>query len=232
MDLHGQLREMAKKVGADIHLNEEVTNIDCEGGLMMWQDGTMIGKELVVVADDSRVRIAILSMIRFSPKCWSLQSHFVKIVTGEKIETQKTGKWVYRMLVPFDELIADPITRPVFDGQQSGFIPCTIGQNGVMFIAYPCRNDEALNVVVFHSKKPHQAHAENWNSHATKDDVLETLDGFYTFWRHVLEYTDRADCFTVGHRDIVPRMDNAKVFSVSAGGESVVISILITVVTT
>lgn len=83
---------------------------------------------------------------------------------------------MYRSLVPASRLLADPLTRPLFEGQHSGFCSCTNFGKGVMYVTYPCRDDRVMNIAVFHPTKPHQVDAEDWNSPTTIEDVL----GYWT----------------------------------------------------
>ena len=89
---------------------------------------------------------------------------------------------------------------------------CTISrQTGVMMATYPCRNDEIMNIAIFHSTKPRQADDGSWNAHATVADAIETLkEGFHPVWTAMLNHADEVKCYTVSHRDVIPRMNNGR----------------------
>ncbi|KAK5129000.1 hypothetical protein LTR85_000333 [Meristemomyces frigidus] len=191
VDLHEEMRRMARELGVEASLSKQAVAVDCEAGVIGFRDGGRVKKDLVIVAD-------------------GIKSGFVKTITGEDIPTKKTGKSVYRTLIPVSRLMANPLIQPMFEGQGSGFCACADLAKGVMFITYPCSNDQVMNFAVFHPTKPHQVDAEDWNSPATVEDVLEVLEGFHPAWHAIAKEADAMKCYTVGHRDMIPRMTNGK----------------------
>ena len=121
VDMHEHLRAMAEGAGAAIRLGCPVTDVDCEKGTIHFQDGSTVVKDLVVIAD-------------------GVKSTFVDLVAGEHVPMEKTGLSVYRTLISIEKLMNDPLVRPIFDNQKSGFCMFINKQNSVFFVTYPCRD--------------------------------------------------------------------------------------------
>ncbi|KAK4548334.1 hypothetical protein LTR36_010204 [Oleoguttula mirabilis] len=199
VDLHEEMRRMAKEVGVEVTLGTQAVKVDCESGVTLFKDGTEVKKDLIIIAD-------------------GIQSGFVETITGEEIPTKKTGRSVYRTLIPVSRLMGDPLTRPLFEGQGSGFCVAFNIAKGIMYITYPCRNGELMNIAVFHPTKPHQIDAEDWNSPATVEDVLEVLEGFHPAWHAIAKHADTMHCYTVGHRGMIPCMTKGKAAIIGDAG--------------
>lgn len=138
-----------------------------------------------------------------------IQSRFVGLVSGVEEPVRKIGKSVFRTLIPFDEIMKDPIIRPIFENQSSGF--CSgIFTSGVMFITYPCRQDTVLNVAVFHSTRPGHENDEGWTSQATSEEVLSVLDGLHPAWSAIAKKANEWICLPIVMREPIPRFNNAR----------------------
>lgn len=72
VDLHGGIRLLAAQHSSiSIKLGAGVTKLDCDTGTLGFADGSYIGKDLVVVADGTKVSLGLC--IAFSlPPTWSL----------------------------------------------------------------------------------------------------------------------------------------------------------------
>lgn len=141
-----------------------------------------------------------------------LQSHFVSTITSEDITTRKTGKSVYRTLIPTSRLLANPLTAALFSNEPSGFLNAMNSETGIFFMAYPCRSGKEMNFAVFHPTKPHQRDATDWNSPASVSDVLDVLEGFHPALREVAKCADEGSvkCYVAGYRDVIPKMNKGK----------------------
>ncbi|KAF7189751.1 3-hydroxybenzoate 6-hydroxylase 1 [Pseudocercospora fuligena] len=195
VDLHRELRLMAEKAGVEIVLSHEVVDLQCEDGIIKFKDGKEVKKDLVVVAD-------------------GLKSNFIQTVTATNISPKKIGKSVFRGLIPISDLMSDPIIAPYFENEGSGFFSGYSPLNsGVMFITYPCRNDEIMNVAVFHTTRSGHEDDEGWSSPATIDEVLSVLDGLHPFWSQIVKKgdDDLFKCFSITFRDAIPRYSNGRV---------------------
>ena len=192
VDLHNGLREMAEEHGATIKLASDVVDIDCEAGTLTLKDGTAIQKDLVVVAD-------------------GIKSPFVRAITASDISSSKTGRSIFRTLIPISRIMSDPTSAALFaNNQPSGFASSTISPSGVLFVSYPCRSDTLMNIAIFHTTRPHQAEADAWNSPATVEEALEAIDGFHPAWRAMLAKADEMKVYTIGHRPLIPRLVRGK----------------------
>lgn len=139
-----------------------------------------------------------------------MQSRFVSTITETDIPTKKTGKSVYRTLIPMATLLADPLVAPLFADQPSGHISAVNRATGTLLVTYPCRSETEMNVAIFHSTRPHQADAEDWNSPATVQGAVDALEGYHPAWRKLVGHAESIKCYTVGHRDVLPRMTRGR----------------------
>ncbi|KAF2769480.1 FAD/NAD(P)-binding domain-containing protein [Teratosphaeria nubilosa] len=192
VDMHEEMRRLAIEAGVQIKLGKQAVDLDCEKGILTFGDGERVQKDLIVIAD-------------------GIKSRFVKAVCGEDIPSEKTGRSIYRTLIPMDRLMADPAIRPMFENQGSGFVTTIDRKTGVFLMCYPCRNDEIMNLAVVHHTKPHQADAEDWSSPATIEDCLEVIPDINPFWHAIIKHAPTMKCYVIGQRDIVPRIVNGKV---------------------
>ena len=140
------------------------------------------------------------------------QSRFLEAIVGMPVPTKKTGKSVYRTLIPINRLMKDDLVRPILQDEPSGFCSVLSKQTGVMLVTYPCRSDEIMNVALFHTTRTDQRDKDDWNSPASVEDMLDQLKvGFHPAWSALFKQADSANCYTVNHRDPVPRMVRGKV---------------------
>ena len=49
------------------------------------------------------------------------------------------GACAYRMLIPFDKIMANENTRKIFENEIPGFAPALHPETGVGYVSYPCR---------------------------------------------------------------------------------------------
>ena len=57
VDLHNELKLLARTAGAQIRLGSEVQHVDCEDGTLTTRDGQVHQKDLIVAADGLHVRV-------------------------------------------------------------------------------------------------------------------------------------------------------------------------------
>lgn len=120
--------------------------------------------------------------------------------------TQKTGRSVFRTLIPMDCLMADELIRPLFTGEMPGYTYVQRRDNKTVLFTYPCRNNKVLNVALFHETSKHQEDADDWNSDATVEDALQFLEVYHPVWRRIISKADVMKVYTVGYRTECPRM--------------------------
>lgn len=56
VDLHNGLRQLAEESGVELRLGSELTGIDCSTGNLTMRTGSTVQKDVIVVADGSKVR--------------------------------------------------------------------------------------------------------------------------------------------------------------------------------
>lgn len=138
---------------AKINLLSEVADIDLEGTITL-ANGECVKKDLVVVADGVRVstilpptqnclfcNVSKACMLNI-PLKW--QSKFPPKVVGDEVSTQvsPTGTAVYRFLIPTEDLLKDPQTRPYFD--QEDFSGTIARLKDARLVWYPCRQYDSF----------------------------------------------------------------------------------------
>jgi salicylate hydroxylase len=192
VDLHNGLQDMVlNEYGVKIRLGTRIKEVACDSGNLTLVDGTVITKDLLIIAD-------------------GIKSNFVNQITDTNTAAQETGRSVFRTLIPMDKLLSDPTIAPFFENEPSGFLQSSVSPSGVLFVTYPCRADRIMNVAVFHSTRPNQRDANDWNHPATPEDVVEILDGFHPFWRALVAKADTMKVYTVSHRPSISRMVRGK----------------------
>ncbi|KAI0603001.1 hypothetical protein F4775DRAFT_587533 [Biscogniauxia sp. FL1348] len=160
-DLHRALSIMAmapaswfaeacqKAVGEDgvLRLATRVVEVDCEEGTLKLEDGNTIKKDLLVIAD-------------------GIQSRFVKDVTEHHNRLKDTGWSAYRFLIPMSSVLEDPEVAPVYGAEKEGDedqppkgsphggyrVACD-APRAFYVVAYPCRGNELLSVMIRHSHR-------------------------------------------------------------------------------
>lgn len=140
-----------------------------------------------------------------------IQSRFIEPIVEFDVPIERTGKSVYRILMPMDRVLADDTTRPMFENQEPGFLMTLKPEAGLMFMNYPCRDQKVLNAGLFHPTRPAETEKGDWNSPATVEDVVSQLgDKFHPFWSALARCADSVSCYLVTKRDPVPRMSKGK----------------------
>lgn len=86
--------------------------------------------------------------------------------------------------------MADPVTKVLYENEKSGFNNTILPATGQMLVTYPCRNDEVMNVALFHTTREEQKDRHDWNSPATVEDALLELKDFHPAWQGVIRHAD------------------------------------------
>ncbi|KAH8673570.1 hypothetical protein BX600DRAFT_494978 [Xylariales sp. PMI_506] len=163
VDLHNTLKEMAESESSGfglpvaIRLGECVADVDCDGGVIILQDGTLVAKDLVVIAD-------------------GVKSRFISRITGKDEPTIEMGWSAYRCLVPMEDILNDEQTRPIFADQMAGYWTPFYLPKAFYMVAYPCRGNTTLNIALRHTTQiKDRRRPQGWNLPATHEDVLQLL---------------------------------------------------------
>ena len=201
VDLHSELRAMAENPDSakgklvEIRLGTEVADMDPEDGVLHMADGTRIQKDLLILADGQH-------------------SPFLEKITGQTLPMVKTGRSSFRALIPFDKLMADPVTRAQFHNESPGFhvafMPPHDGKGPVFAVTYPCRDSELLNCAIVHDTRPEDAHKDDWNSPASSAELMDCLKDFNPRLKAIFEKADVVKVYTLMHHAPPDRMVNGR----------------------
>lgn len=203
VDMHRQLRVMAEDTTlpgtvSKINLGCQVVDIDPEEGKITLKDGTVVQKDLIIVADGQHDRLS-------------------QRITGVDIPMQRSGQIAYRTLIPMKDILDDPVTSPLFENEAPGFWAPALPSKGVMCVTYPCRDNEILNCLIVARKlagtttsEADQA-IEDWNFPATPEMLEEVLDGFHPSVRAIMmKSPTQIKMYTQMKRDPLPKMFKGK----------------------
>ncbi|KAH7250359.1 uncharacterized protein BKA55DRAFT_569268 [Fusarium redolens] len=166
VDLHTALKEMALSTDERypgspvvIHNGHSVTNLDCESGTIILDNGETFEKDLVVVADGVRTR-------------------FINEITQKDMPLEDIGSSFYRCLIPFSEINKNPDLAAIFKDQDPGFwVPFELS-TGTFLVIYPCRDGKMLNVAFRHKTKAKNEHTVDWNTDTNVQDIISMIGRF------------------------------------------------------
>ena len=150
-DLHTELRRLAEEAGAKIQLGRGVADIDCKNGILTFADGSVESKDLVIAAD-------------------GVNTPFVLGLTGIDTPTERSGRSVYRTLVPMSKVLRYEATRELFQHDYLGMTGAMNPVTNTLLVAYPCRDAELLNVAVIHPTRPDDFLSDSMYIISTRDD--------------------------------------------------------------
>ncbi len=200
-DLHALLRTKAEELGAHIRLKSNVVDIDCRAGaLSLSKDDASLEEikhDLLIIAD-------------------GINTSFILHAVGHDVPLNREGRMCFRTLIPTSKILANKKACSLYtseDGAMTGFDGVSGSMNpqtGVMFIQYPCRGGELMNVAVFDKPREDRVHKEDWNSPATIEDALEPLSGFHEGFRALVRCADGMRAFTIALREPLPTYVNGR----------------------
>ncbi|CCF38511.1 FAD binding domain-containing protein [Colletotrichum higginsianum] len=166
VDLHNELKRLALEppagvTPATLHLSSPVASVDCEAGLLKFQDGTELQKDLIVGAD-------------------GLHSVVARSVLGTDIPAGVVNECAYRFLIPTSKLLNNLVTKPLFQEDVATFHVATGSDRRLVW--YPCRDGQVQNFVALHPSSVYKkgpAAKEDWHGRGNVDDLVETFSGFH-----------------------------------------------------
>lgn len=203
VDMHKQLRVMAEDTTlpgtvTKLNLGCQVVDIDPEAGKITLKDGTVVQKDLIIVADGQHDLLS-------------------QKITGVDIPMQRSGQTAFRTLIPMKDILADPVTRALFENETPGFWAPALPAKGVMCVTYPCRNNEILNCLIVARKLAgttlgeESAAIEDWNFPATPEMLEAVLDGFHPSVKAIMmKSPTQIKMYTQMKRDPLPKMFKGK----------------------
>lgn len=106
--------------------------------------------------------------------------------------------------------MADEDIRPLFSNELPGYISVPRLDKQNLLFTYPCRDNQVLNLVLFHNTNKHQEDADDWNSEASVEDALKVLERYHPVWHSLISKADVMKVYTVGYRAECPRLVRGK----------------------
>lgn len=140
VDLHNELRRVAldpsgNDQGARLHLSSAVIDVDCEHGILTFEDGTSAAKDLIVGADGVHVRTRFA--IRARTQLILTQSIIANRVLGDSKPAVSVNECAFRFLIPTKKLQDNEITSPLFQEEKTTFHIASSSDRRLVW--YPCR---------------------------------------------------------------------------------------------
>lgn len=193
VDVHEELRRLAEEKGVKVVLRTEVVRLDCEEGTITTRDGISIKKDLIVVSSGVH--------------CDMLQH-----IVGEPVPLKDTGSSTYRGLIPMEEVLRHPILGKWFKNQDPGFLNFSHREKRIMLITYPARNKKLLNIACLHpsNNKDCEREVDAWNQNATKQELLDTLEGFHPSVIEMVSLLEEVKCYRTYVHDPLKRIHRGK----------------------
>ncbi|KAI8939770.1 hypothetical protein NX059_003512 [Plenodomus lindquistii] len=160
VDLHNELKRLAldSSCGAKLALSTPVVGVDCEKGILHFEDGNSVCKDVIVGAD-------------------GVHSLIAKAVLGADIPGTEVGECAYRFLLPTETLRQNPLTKALFEDPKCSFNIASAPDRRLVW--YPCRNGELQNFVGLHPAKDNRIESESWTASGSVQDLLDTFSGFH-----------------------------------------------------
>ncbi|KAH7133854.1 FAD binding domain-containing protein, partial [Dactylonectria macrodidyma] len=163
VDLHNELRKLALEPsqffqGATLHLSSPVASVDCESGVLTFEDGTRVDKDVIIGAD-------------------GVHSVVARCVLGADVPAGVVNECAYRFLIPTAKLLNNPTTRPLFQEDKATFHIAATPE--MRLVWYPCRGGEVQNFVGLHPAKSGRDTEEDWHAGGKVDDLLDTFSNFH-----------------------------------------------------
>jgi 2-polyprenyl-6-methoxyphenol hydroxylase-like FAD-dependent oxidoreductase len=177
VNLHSELRRAAtsadgKGSPVDLRFSSKVACADPSTGAVVLSGGETIFGDVVVGAD------GIFSSMR-------------KLVKGGHVEPFSSGKSAFRFLVKKKAAFDDARTRKF--AERDGELVMWLGEHSKV-CAYPCQNNELLNLVCIHPAELTTAPSDDWSRGGSKKSLLDVYDQYDDSLKALL---DKADPETV-----------------------------------
>ncbi|KAF5532893.1 FAD dependent oxidoreductase [Fusarium mexicanum] len=153
VDLHNEFRRLAVESG------------DCEAGLIVFEDGTRVKKDVIIGAD-------------------GIHSAVAPCVLGSDIPTTEVNECAYRFLIPTEKLLANPKTSLLFQEDKTTFHVAAAPDKRLVW--YPCRSANGMissgkvqNFVGLHPPKAGRETKEDWHAQGNVNDLVDTFSHFH-----------------------------------------------------
>jgi len=123
---------------------------------------------------------------------------------GKPNPLKKTGRSVFRCLVPMDSIMADPLTAPLFKDQATGLFGPNIPAHDVICGSYPCRSNKVMNVAYMHPTKPEDMDKDSWNIPASIEDVSQVTKLFHPAIQELPKKAENIGMYNMMFREEIP----------------------------
>ncbi|KAF4990928.1 hypothetical protein FGRMN_8166 [Fusarium graminum] len=187
VDLHTALKDLAVSdhlPGPPVVIRNgySVTSLNCEEGTIDLNNGAVLNKDLIVVADGVHTKL-------------------VEEITQKNSPLEDTSSSFYRCLIPFQEVNKQPELADIFKDQRPGFwVPFELS-TATFVVTYPCRDGNMLNIAFKHKTKPQNEHAESWNNDTSIDDIITMVERFHPVLPKLLKLTSSLSVHKVFRRE-------------------------------
>ncbi|KAL1900678.1 hypothetical protein Sste5346_002403 [Sporothrix stenoceras] len=193
-DLHNELKFLALDPSRPgkvpvLHLSSRVSMVDPATGMLELENGQQHIGDIIVGAD------GIYSTTRDQ-------------VVGS-MPLYSVGEACYRFTIPVGKIAADPECLSLLsNGSMTGM--ALIIEPARRMIIYPCRNGQLLNFVCMHPDT-HDNVSQNWNSMATKEDVLNEYKDWAPEITKVISHAeDDVRCWRLLQRPDPPKFNEGR----------------------
>ncbi|KAJ5689675.1 hypothetical protein N7462_004067 [Penicillium macrosclerotiorum] len=185
VDLHNALQAMASRPvdGRKVHLrlSSRVASVNAETGVVTLEDGTRYTGDLIIGAD-------------------GIHSRTVKSITGEEPRKEDTGQNCFRFLVPATKMQSNPLTASLLEKVGTKTLNCFMLADRRL-VVYPCRHGNLFNcAVIYPSGLENEARNSSWLDSASKDQLLQTLEGFCPEVQEIGRLAEDVKLWTLGCR--------------------------------
>jgi salicylate hydroxylase len=91
--------------------------------------------------------------------------------------------------------MSDPEIKALYEGQLPGFLGIRDPIDDVLFVNYPCRDNEVMNCAVVHNSRHQQTEDEitSWNEPVPWTEILETARNFHPTAKKILSMASDAE---------------------------------------
>jgi salicylate hydroxylase len=198
VDLHKGLMELATGQKGDgspamVKLGCAAVDLDCDEGLVRFEDGTVVKNDLVVIADGVHVSLKSRFQVIHVDCTNALQSRLVGCLTKKESNALPTGRSNYRFIIPMDKVLADPELSKLYEDGHTGLRINLHLKDEILFINYACRSNSLLSCAVVHNTRKDQEESDGWNSQSSVAQLKDTTQNFHSILKRYFDLCEEED---------------------------------------
>jgi salicylate hydroxylase len=91
------------------------------------------------------------------------------------------------------EVMSEPDVKALYEDQRPGFVGILDPIDDVLFMNYPCRDNEVMNCAIVHNSKQSSHELTSWNEPVSWTEILDTAHAFHPTARKMLKMTSHLD---------------------------------------